>query len=51
MQIIPAGARFDLSDAQWEVLAALLPVGRKPGRPPLWPKRALIEGLSTPRAC
>jgi transposase len=23
----------------------LLPVGRKPGRPPVWPKRQLIDGI------
>ena len=45
MQTIPAGARFDLTDAQWEVLAPLLPVGKKPGRPATWPKRALIDGI------
>jgi len=45
VQTIPAGARFDLTDEQWAVLAPLLPVGRKSGRPPIWPKRALIDGI------
>jgi transposase len=26
--------RADLTDAQWAVLEPLLPIGRKPGRPP-----------------
>ncbi|MCE7001901.1 IS5 family transposase [Kibdelosporangium philippinense] len=37
--------RADLTDAQWAVLAVLLPVGRKPGRPPKWTKRQLIDGI------
>jgi transposase len=37
--------RADLTDAQWAVLAPLLPVGRKPGRPPKWSKRQLIDGI------
>lgn len=37
--------RFDLSDAQWAVLEPLLPRGRKPGRPPKWSKRQLIDGI------
>lgn len=45
MQTIPAGARFDLTDEQWALLAPLLPTGKKSGRPPIWPKRALIDGI------
>jgi transposase len=45
VQTIPAGARFDLTDAQWTLLEPLLPVGRRPGRPPIWPRRALIDGI------
>lgn len=45
MQTIPAGARFDLTDAQWAVLEPLLPIGRRPGRPPIWSRRALIDGI------
>jgi transposase len=38
-------ARGDLSDAQWAVLQPLLPEGVKPGRPVVWPKRRLIDGI------
>jgi transposase len=37
--------RFDLTDAQWAALEPLLPRGRKPGRPPKWSKRQLIDGI------
>ncbi|WP_196924138.1 IS5 family transposase [Micromonospora vinacea] len=37
--------RFDLTDAQWAARAPLLPVGKKPGRPPKWSKRRLIDGI------
>jgi transposase len=37
--------RFDLTDAQWAALAPLLPKGKKPGRPPKWSKRQLIDGI------
>jgi transposase len=37
--------RFDLTDAQWAVLEPLLPVGRRPGRPPKWSKRQLVDGI------
>jgi transposase len=43
VQTIPAGARFDLTDAQWAVLKPLLPTGT--GRPPLHPRRRLIDGV------
>jgi hypothetical protein len=36
--------RADLTDAQWAVLEPLLPKGKKPGRPPEWTKRQLING-------
>jgi transposase len=35
----------DLTAAQWAVLEPLLPVGTKPGRPPKWTKRQLIDGI------
>ncbi|MFF3879163.1 IS5 family transposase [Streptomyces sp. NPDC001978] len=38
-------ARGDLTDAQWAVLEPLLPKGRKPGRPPTWGRRQLIDGI------
>jgi transposase len=37
--------RFDLTDGQWAVLEPLLPAGKKPGRPPKWAKRQLIDGI------
>jgi transposase len=42
---IPVAGRHDLTDEQWSVLEPLLPVGRKPGRPPTWTKRQLIDGI------
>jgi transposase len=42
---IPVAARADLTDAQWAVLAPLLPESRKQGRPPKWTKRQLIDGI------
>ncbi|KXK59692.1 transposase [Micromonospora rosaria] len=45
MATIPATRRHDLTDRQWTALAALLPVGKKPGRPPKWSKRQLIDGI------
>ncbi|WP_199838256.1 IS5 family transposase [Streptomyces sp. IMTB 1903] len=38
-------ARGDLTDEQWTVLEALLPKGTKPGRPPIWTRRQLIDGI------
>ncbi|MFD8762092.1 IS5 family transposase [Streptomyces mirabilis] len=38
-------ARGDLADEQWGVLEPLLPKGKKPGRPPLWTRRQLIDGI------
>jgi transposase len=37
--------RHDLTDAQWAALEPLLPRGKKPGRPPKWSKRQLIDGI------
>lgn len=45
METIPVTGRADLTDAQWAVLEPLLPKGRKPGRPPKWPRRQLIDGI------
>jgi transposase len=42
---VPVTGRADLSDAQWAVLEPLLPRGKKPGRPPTWTKRQLIDGI------
>ncbi|MFF7888127.1 IS5 family transposase [Streptomyces sp. NPDC007916] len=38
-------ARGDLTDEQWAVLEPLLPRGKKLGRPPLWSRRQLIDGI------
>ncbi|MEU5083318.1 MULTISPECIES: IS5 family transposase [Streptomyces] len=38
-------ARGDLTDAQWAVLEPLLPRGKRPGRPPMWARRQLIDGI------
>ena len=45
MASVAVAGRADLSDAQWAVLELLLPVGKKPGRPPKWSKRQLIDGI------
>jgi transposase len=37
--------RADLTDGQWAAIEPLLPVGEKPGRPPKWTKRQLIDGI------
>ncbi|MCX4460134.1 IS5 family transposase [Streptomyces sp. NBC_01728] len=38
-------SRGDLTDEQWALLEPLLPQGKKPGRPPIWPRRQLIDGI------
>ncbi|MFJ2829337.1 transposase [Streptomyces sp. NPDC087263] len=35
----------DLTDEQWAVLEPLLPRGEKAGRPPIWTRRKLIDGI------
>ena len=46
---LPAGARHDLTDEQWAILASLLealpPVGKKLGWPRRWTLRQLIDGI------
>ncbi|MDX3233063.1 IS5 family transposase [Streptomyces sp. ME19-01-6] len=37
--------RGDLTDKQWAVLERLLPQRAKAGRPPVWPRRQLIDGI------
>ncbi|WP_405475604.1 transposase [Streptomyces sp. NBC_00009] len=37
--------RGDLTNRQWAELEPLLPQGKKPGRPPAWPRRQLIDGI------
>ncbi|MEV7239374.1 IS5 family transposase [Streptomyces sp. NPDC051020] len=38
-------ARGDLTDEQWARLEPLLPKGKKAGRPPIWTRRQLINGI------
>ncbi|MFE7404133.1 IS5 family transposase [Streptomyces sp. NPDC057557] len=38
-------ARGDLTDTRWVRLEPLLPMGKKPGRPPIWTRRQLIDGI------
>ncbi|WP_372458740.1 IS5 family transposase [Streptomyces olivaceus] len=38
-------ARRDLTDEEWAVLEPLLPRGKKPGRPSIWTRRQLIDGI------
>ncbi len=45
MATLVVSRRADLTDAQWAALEPLLPAGRKPGRPPVWTKRQLIDGI------
>ncbi|MHC3455692.1 IS5 family transposase [Streptomyces prasinus] len=37
--------RGDLTNEQWARLEPLLPQGIKPGRPPVWTRRQLIDGI------
>jgi transposase len=37
--------RADLTGAQWAVLEPLLPRGKKAGRPLMWTKQQLIDGI------
>ncbi len=45
MASVAVTGRADLTDARWTMLEPLLPIGRKPGRPPKWTKRQLINGI------
>src|SRR4030095_1473181 len=45
MSSVAVAGRADLTDAQWAILEPLLPTGKKPGRPPKWTKRQLIDGI------
>jgi transposase len=37
--------RGDLADEQWAALASVLPPGPGLGRPPVWSRRQLIDGI------
>ncbi len=45
MATLAVTRRHDLTDAQWQRLAALLPAASAKGRPPKWQKRQLIDGI------
>lgn len=45
MPALPASGRHDLGDREWSVIEPLIPAGKKPGRPPKWTKRQLIDGI------
>lgn len=45
MGTVPAGARHDLTDAQWQLLEPLLPAVSGRGRPRTWTRRQLIDGI------
>ncbi|SCG71488.1 transposase, partial [Micromonospora halophytica] len=45
MASVAATRRHDLTDAQWAALEPLLRTGKRPGRPPTWSKRLLIDGI------
>jgi len=42
---VAVAGRHDLTDSEWAVLEPLLPKGEKPGRPPKWTRRQLIDGI------
>ncbi|HET6710578.1 transposase [Amycolatopsis sp.] len=42
---LAVAGRFDLTDEQWAAPEPLLPVSSRPGRPSLWSKRQLIDGI------
>ncbi|WP_455566528.1 transposase [Nocardia gamkensis] len=45
MTSVAVAGRADLTDAQWARLVPLLPRPKKAGRPPIWTKRRLIDGI------
>lgn len=45
MTSVAVAGRADLTDAQWARLVPLLPRPKKAGRPPMWTKRQLIDGI------
>ncbi|GAA0414893.1 hypothetical protein GCM10009530_78590 [Microbispora corallina] len=45
MATLAVTRRFDLTDAQWAVLEPLLPAHKRSGRPSLFSKRQLIDGI------
>lgn len=45
MTTLAVTRRHDLTDSEWAALEPLLPAGRRPGRPPTWTKRQLIDRI------
>lgn len=45
MDTLAVTRRFDLTDVQWAVLERLLPAPKRSGRPSLWTRRQLIDGI------
>ena len=45
MATLAVTRRFDLTNAQWAVLEALLPKAKRSGRPPVWSRRELIDAI------
>lgn len=45
MATLAVTRRFDLTDEQWARLEPLLPVPQKSGRPSMWTRRQLIDGI------
>ena len=45
MASLSISARKDLTDRQWRILEPLLPKGKRPGRPPKWSRRQLLNGI------
>ncbi|MFF4779299.1 IS5 family transposase [Microtetraspora fusca] len=45
MPTLAVTRRFDLTDAQWAALEPLLPTPKRSGRPSLFSKRQLIDGI------
>ncbi|SCL14946.1 Putative transposase of IS4/5 family [Micromonospora rhizosphaerae] len=45
MASVSVTRRFDLTDVKWAKLEPLLPSGKKPGRPPKWSNRQLVDGI------
>lgn len=43
--MITVMGRGDLTDEQWAVLEPLLPKGARAGRPSVWPRRQLVDGI------
>jgi transposase len=42
---VSIGARKDLTERQWQILQPLLPRGKRPGRPPTYSRRQLLDGI------